>query len=229
MNRKRVAISLGGSVVHPQGGLDTDFLSAFRDCIRTYTQDGYRFVITVGGGALSRRLQEVAQNLASPNTDALDMLGITGVSVHSTLLHTIFEDVAYPEVCLADAVENAYLQQSPVVIVGAKETGKSTDHNAVRAAAAVGIDRVVTVSDVGYIYDADPDMLSDAQPIDTLSLDDYIEMIPDSFSPGLHLPVGPPAARLAKKSDIEIAVVAGEIQRIQNVLSARSFDGTLLN
>ncbi|PSO47043.1 MAG: hypothetical protein BRC24_00285 [Parcubacteria group bacterium SW_4_46_8] len=212
MSRKHVAISLGGSVVHPQDGLDTDFLSAFRDCIRTYTQDGYRFVITVGGGALSRRLQEVAQNLASPNTDALDMLGITGVSVHSTLLHTIFEGVAYPEICLADAVENAYLQQSPVVIVGAKETGKSTDHNA-----------------VGYIYDADPDMLSDAQPIDTLSLDDYIEMIPDSFSPGLHLPVGPPAARLAKESDIEIAVVAGEIQRIQNVLSARSFDGTLLN
>lgn len=228
MDNKVVAISLGGSVVHTEAGINTDFLANFRDCIQTHITAGRQFVITVGGGTLSREIQSAAQTLANPSDDTLDSLGITAVSVHTSLLHAVFEGDVYSDICFADTIQSSYLTEAPIVIAGAQKTGKSTDHNALQAAASLDIDRVVIVSDVGYVYDEDPDTHPDAQPFDTLTLAEYIEMIPSEFSPGLHVPIGPPAARLAHEKGIEIALVGSQITCIGNAIAGDEFDGTLL-
>ena len=55
-------LSLGGSLIVPNGGIDVDFLTQFHDFIRDQVSSKKRrFFITVGGGAITRHYQAAAR------------------------------------------------------------------------------------------------------------------------------------------------------------------------
>jgi uridylate kinase len=59
--------------------------------------------------------------------------------------------------------------------------------------------------------------------------DDFFEVIPKEWSPGLNSPFDPTAARLAKHSNIEVAMINGEyLGRLVDYLGGKPFVGTRL-
>ena len=60
-----VVISLGGSLVAPVGGPDTEFISNFKEVILSQIEKGQRFYIIVGGGKVVSNLSRRALSTRS--------------------------------------------------------------------------------------------------------------------------------------------------------------------
>ncbi|MBI2029927.1 hypothetical protein HYT02_05915 [Candidatus Gottesmanbacteria bacterium] len=75
-NNAPIIISLGGSLIYPRGGIDTDFLTKFRKFILDQVSQGKKFFIICGGGSITRQYQKIASEVMK-NTpdDDLDWLG----------------------------------------------------------------------------------------------------------------------------------------------------------
>ncbi|MEK6845760.1 MAG: UMP kinase, partial [Nanoarchaeota archaeon] len=96
---KPIIISLGGSLVIPNGGMDIQFLSDFNTFIRAKITEGFRFFIVVGGGATARHYIDEAKKVVGNITDwDLDFLGIHATRLNAHLLRTIFQDIAHPRI-----------------------------------------------------------------------------------------------------------------------------------
>jgi uridylate kinase len=94
-------LSLGGSLVIPNGGIDIQFLSDFNVFIRNQiSSKKRRFFITVGGGATTRHYQQAAQQVGKQNLDTIDIdwLGLHATRLNAQLVRTIFRDIADPRV-----------------------------------------------------------------------------------------------------------------------------------
>src|SRR3972149_7709382 len=92
-------LSLGGSLVVPSTGIDTQFLTQFNQFIRQQVSSKKRrFFITVGGGTTTRRYQEAARSVRSAEIDDLDLdwLGIHATRLNAQMVRTIFRDIADP-------------------------------------------------------------------------------------------------------------------------------------
>jgi len=75
--KKPIIVSLGGSLVVPNGGIDEKFLSEFNTFIRRKIAAGWRFFIVVGGGSTARHYIDAAKEVSGNITDwDLDYLGI---------------------------------------------------------------------------------------------------------------------------------------------------------
>src|SRR3989338_6253994 len=97
--KKPIIVSLGGSLVVPNGGIDEKFLSEFNTFIRRKIAAGWRFFIVVGGGATARHYIEGARDIVGKITDwDLDWLGIHATRLNAHLIRTIFRDIAHPRV-----------------------------------------------------------------------------------------------------------------------------------
>src|SRR3989338_4261578 len=91
-----VVVSVGGSIVVPEGCIDVAFLKFFRRMILQQIKKGWRFVIVVGGGGTARHYQQAAKNIGELTHDDLDWLGIHSTRLNGHLMRTIFREVAHP-------------------------------------------------------------------------------------------------------------------------------------
>ena len=62
---KKIVISLGGSLVIPNGGIDVNFLSDFNAFIRKQLKKDptFHFFIVVGGGATARHYRDAGRDV----------------------------------------------------------------------------------------------------------------------------------------------------------------------
>jgi len=220
-------ISLGGSVMTTDTGIDTDFLQSFRAAIKERIPDR-RFYITAGGGSTARIYQNALKEVNDVSDKQLDWMGIHATRLNGQLLRLIFAETAHDELVLTSAA--AKRADAPIVVGAAGGTpGRSTDYAALKIAQSIGADHVIELSDVSHIYSADPDTNPDATAFDTLGWSQYREMIPDSWRPGLHVPFDPVSAEFAQAHDIEVAMMSGEsIQNLINYLDNDEFVGTTI-
>jgi uridylate kinase len=220
-------ISLGGSVMTTDSGINTDFLQVFKEAIRERIPQRTFYIIT-GGGSTARTYQNALAEIGDPNDEELDWMGIHATRLNGHLLRLVFSDVANDELVLTP--ETAKQKTTPVVVGAAGATpGRSSDYGSLAIAEAVGADHVIELSDVSHIYSADPDTDPDATPFDTLGWSQYREMIPDTWQPGLHVPFDPVSAEYAQSHDIEVAIMGGEsIQNFTNYLDNDEFVGTTI-
>jgi uridylate kinase len=80
-----------------------------------------------------------------------------------------------------------------------------------------------------YVYTANPDKVKNAKPIEKMSFKDYFKLIPKKWSPGLHAPVDPIAAKLAMKKKIKIIVASGkDLKNFEKILKREKFKGTTI-
>src|SRR4029079_7572236 len=100
MNRDKVVISLGGSLIVPASGIDITFLKNFNKFIRRQLKDHpeRQFFIVAGGGATTRQYQDAATNIVGHELvpEDLDWLGIHATRLNAHLIKTVFRDIAHP-------------------------------------------------------------------------------------------------------------------------------------
>lgn len=230
MSDTPIVFSLGGSLVSPNGGIDTTFLSTFNTFIRSKIIEGKRFFIVVGGGATARHYRDAGKAVVGKITDAdLDWLGIHATRLNAHLLRTIFQDIAHPRIIDNYSKRRENIDE-PVVIAAGWKPGWSTDYCAVLLAKEYGCKTLVNMSNIQKVYTSDPKNDPSATPIDTISWEEFTKLVGNTWSPGSNLPFDPVASRLAKELKLRVYVLDGRnIENLNNALEDRPFVGTIIS
>lgn len=227
-NANSVVITVGGSLLVPDE-IDTDFINTFTELIQDEVSNGTSFFCIAGGGKVCRRYQGALKEL-SPGVDneTLDWLGIHVTRLNAQLLRMAFGELAHSDIIL-DPTEAEGIE-APVIIGAGWKPGWSTDYDAVHIAETIGADSVINLSNIPCVYSADPKVDPDAEPLESLTWDEYLDIIPSDWSPGLSTPFDTVASRLAKEHGIEVAIVDGaDLDALRAYLRTKEGAGTIIH
>ena len=219
-------LSLGGSLIFPDT-IDIAFLRRFRKFVLSMIEDGHRFVIVCGGGALCRVYQRAAGELDEVHHNDLDWIGIHATRINAHLIRTIFRDVAHRRV-IKNPTEKFDFKEDLLIVAGWKP-GWSTDYDAVLLAKRLGSKVVINLSNIDHLYDKDPRHSKDAKPIVSVSWDDFLKIIGTEWKPGLNSPFDPIASQEAAKSGMKVIITNGQdLDNLGKLLTGQSFNGTVI-
>lgn len=222
-------LSLGGSLVVPNGGIDTRFLIAFNTFIRNQiSSKKRRFFIVVGGGATTRHYQAAARAVhGTIENDDLDWIGIHATRLNAHLLRVIFRDISHSHVL--KHYEIIRKTDASVVIAAGWKPGWSTDYCAITVCQDYGITRIVNMTNIDKVYDKDPNKFSDAKPIDAISWNAYRKMAGNTWVPGMNLPFDPIASKLASELGVTVKILNGKnLDNLAKALDGKAFVGTTI-
>ncbi len=223
-----LVISVGGSLVVPNGGIDHAFLKCFKSLIQKHVNRGWRFVIVVGGGGTARHYQEAARKVGMLTRDDLDWLGIHATRLNGHLMRTIFRTLAHP-IMLKDPSRPLTRWKEPVLVAAGWKPGWSTDYVATRITKRLKARALINLSNVDYVYDKDPRAHTDAQAICDITWKAFRRIVGSKWDPGMNVPFDPVASRLAHHAGIKVAILNGKKTRnLDNLLCGKRFVGTVI-
>jgi uridylate kinase len=224
---KKFVISLGGSVICPKE-IDFKFLKKFYFFIERKIKEGFKLVIVAGGGETARNYQRAISKIKKVSNEDKDWLGIEATKLNALLLKTIFKKYAHP-VLFDRRFKIKNFGKHPIIIASGWKPGWSTDFVTVQIALDFKINLAILLGKPDYVYTANPDKVKNAKPIEKMSFKDYFKLIPKKWSPGLHAPVDPIAAKLAMKKKIKIIVASGkDLKNFEKILKGEKFKGTTI-
>jgi uridylate kinase len=223
-------LSVGGSLLIPNGGPDVQFLKELRELVLKLIQTGRKLVIVTGGGKTARHYIEAAALVHEITPDDLDWLGIHATRLNGHLVKTILHEVAHPIVYKNPLAVPPVSEWKGSVLVGAGwRPGWSTDFVACRIAQVLDAKTVINMSNIDYVFDKDPREYPDAKAYTDLRWRDYRKMVGDTWSPGLSAPFDPVAAKFCHKYGMNVAVVNGKnLDQVERAMSGQDFTGTVL-
>lgn len=225
--KERIVVSVGGSLIVPDA-IDIDFLARFKALILEKVQRGFTFSIITGGGKLSRRYQDAANAVTPLTPQDTDWIGIHSTRLNAQLLRNIFVGYAHPQVIHNPTIDID--AEEPIIIAAGWQPGRSTDYGAVMMAKNLGATRLVNLSNIDYVYDADPKKNPDATKIEKISWPDFRALIPADWDPGLSSPFDPVAAKEAEALGLEVAIMNGaKLEEFSHYLDGEPFVGTVIS
>lgn len=229
--KDKIVISVGGSLVVPDGGVDTKFLSGLNNFIREKLAENSnrQFFIVVGGGITARHYRDAGKVVLGKDLseDDLDWIGIHATRLNAHLLRTIFRDIANPSII--KNYEHAKKADEPVVIGAGWKPGWSTDYDAVLLCEHYGIKELINLSNIEKVYDKDPRQNSDAKAIDKISWPDFRRLIGEKWTPGMNVPFDPVASKKAEELGIKVVIMkGGDWNNLNNYLEGNKITGTII-
>ena len=225
-----IVMSVGGSLIVP-GAIDTTFLTSLKKFIdMETTSKGRRFIIIAGGGRTARNYQDAAGAVSDLDAEDLDWMGIHATRLNGHLLRTIFRHTAH-RVMITNPDEILDVPKNEKVVIAAGyRPGSSTDLRAVQIAEKIGATKVINLSNIDYVYTADPRTNPDAKKIESISWTDFRALIPADWDPGLSSPFDPIAAKVAQRDNIEVAIINGDkLDEVVKYLEGENFIGTKIS
>ena len=228
---KWYVIKLGGSLIIPNGGANTEFVYKFNKFIRKKLNVGTRFFIICGGGATARHYRDAGRAIDPKITDFdLDWLGTHASRLNAQLLRTLFRGVCYQRVIKDYDIIDKKALDHKLIIAGGWKPGWSTDYDAVTLAVDYRVtDMVFCLSNIKAVYSKDPNKFKDAKIYSKMSWSKYLEIIGTKWSPGMNVPWDPVASQLAQKQDIKVVVCDGmDLDNFEKVLEGKKFKGTVI-
>lgn len=212
-----IVISLGGSLVAPPEGIDTDFLAKFRQLLLEQIKQDKRFILIVGGGKTARDYMCAASEIVDVTNDDKDWLGIHATRLNGHLLRTIFRQEAHPE--MIKNPEHILEWKEPVLVAAGWRPGHSTDYVAVRMGLNYGAKRVLNLSNIAQVFDRDPNAFDDAKPFDELSWPSFRKLVGEDWLPGASAPFDPIASKLAAEHMMTVTIADGKnIDNLRRIL-----------
>ncbi|MFZ6035886.1 MAG: UMP kinase [Patescibacteria group bacterium] len=226
IKHETVVLSLGGSLVVP-ARIDSGYLKKFRRMVIGLVSRGYRFIIVTGGGDTARQYQRGARAAGVRLEADLDWIGIAATKINAELVRAVFGPAAHHTVVI-DPTKR--LKTSKKIIIGSGwRPGCSSDKDAVLLARTYGANRVINMSNIPYVYTADPRADRTARPLRQMSWDQLFAITGRRWRPGAHVPFDPEAAKLAQIHGIRVIVCAGsQLANISNIIRMRSYRGTTI-
>ncbi|MBI4137405.1 UMP kinase [Candidatus Roizmanbacteria bacterium] len=226
--KQSIILSLGGSLIVPNGGIDTAFLKAFNEFIRRHIEEGRRFFIITGGGGTCRTYQNGAKAVVDVPNEDLDWLGIHSTRLNAHLIRTIFRDIARPQI-FESYGEKSDIGEYPVIVGSGWKPGWSSDYDSVMMGKFYGAKTIINMSNTDGVYTADPRKDPHAKRIDRIDWKEYRKMFGDTWTPGLSTPFDPIAAKLADEFGIRVITLEGkDLKNLENAILGKEFVGTTI-
>lgn len=227
----KIVMSIGGSLVVPNGGIDTKFLISLNRFIRDQLagNPNRQFFLVIGGGAISRHYRDAGEKVIGHELtrDDLDWLGIHATKLNAHLVRTIFRDIAHQYVVKHYEIIRKVTE--PVIIASGWKPGWSTDYCATLLCEDYGIKSVINLSNVDKVFTQDPNKFPDAKPIDHATWPEFRKIVGDEWAPGMNAPFDPIAAKKAEELGLQVAVLNGNnFDNVSKYLEGEKFVGTVI-
>jgi uridylate kinase len=220
-------LSVGGSIIIPPTGFDTDFLKKFRDLILSQTKKGQKFILVIGGGGTARNYQAAAESVAGLSNDALDWVGIYTTQLNAQFVRMLFGADAHAEI-ISNPTKKMSTKKSIIIGAGWKP-GQSTDAVAVALAKTFGAEEVINLSNIDYVYTADPKTNPNATKLENIGWKELRKIIGDTWTPGANVPFDPIAAKTAQKLKLKVSFVKGtDLVEVTKVVQGKKCLGTVI-
>jgi uridylate kinase len=244
MQRDKIVISLGGSLIVPNGGIDTSFLKRFNDFIRNQLAhstppdqvrgrsgqaSSKQFFIVAGGGATTRHYQDAAHSVIGHDLvpEDLDWLGIHATRLNAHLVRTIFRDLAHPYIL--KHYEIIRKVSEPIVMASGWKPGWSTDFCAAMVCEDYNVKTVVNLSNIEMAYDRDPKIYPNAKPIEKITWDEFRKIVGDKWVPGMNMPYDPIASKKSQELGLKVVILKGSnFENLESYFAGRDFVGTTI-
>ncbi len=217
MVSKKIVIKIGGSLIYDdQLRLNVLFLAKLKKWIDVNIEYYDKIVMVVGGGKLSRYIQEKTEDQTQTDDD-LHGIAMQVTVLNAQILKEIFDekdsDIVVPKT-LGELFEFAMDDHHKVIISGGLKKGWSTDMDAAICANSIGHRRVYKLSVIDGVYDKDPSLHPDAQFIKELSWQDYFEIFDieagySTHKPNSRIPVDVQCAQYCKENGIDFFLSGG--------------------
>lgn len=225
----KVVMSIGGSLIVPNGGIDTNFLTKLNDFIRqqlaSYPQR--QFFLVIGGGATARHYRDAGKAVIGKLTDEdLDWLGIHSTRLNAHLIRTIFHDLAHPQII--EHYDVIIKPTEQLVVASGWKPGWSTDYDSVLLCEDYDVKVIINLSNIQQVYTDDPRTNPNATPIDKMSWDEFRKLVGDEWKPGMNAPFDPIAAKKAQELGAKVVVMSGDFENVEKFLDGQEFLGTVI-
>lgn len=229
--KEKIVISVGGSLVVPENGVNTKFLIDLNVFVRKLLKENpdRQFFLVSGGGTIARHYRDAGREVVGHelSRDDLDYLGIHATKLNAHLIRTIFRDIAHPYIL--KHYEIIRKVQEPVVVAAGWKPGWSTDYCALLLCEDYDVRSVINLSNIKQVHDKDPKKHKDSKPIDKISWKDFRKIVGDEWDPGMNAPFDPIAAKKAEELGVLVAVLHGEdFENIHNYFTGKDFVGTII-
>lgn len=224
-------LSLGGSLIVTEDGIQLDYLQKFNDYIRGKISQNYQFFIVCGGGVTARKYQQAVKKIipSHARTENLDWIGISATRLNALLLQTIFKDIAYPEVISNYERFDSKLATFPLVLGAGWKPGYSTDYDTVLLAEHYQADTIINLTNIDYVYESDPRKNPDAKPIKQMNWTDLLQITGTEWVAGLNVPFDPIGAQKARDLGLKVIICNGQdLDNLELLLTDRDFTGTII-
>lgn len=228
---EKIIISVGGSLIVPDGGVDTDFLSNLNKFVRSQLakHPNRQFFLVTGGGSTARHYRDAGRDVVGHELtpDDLDWLGIHATRLNAHLVRTIFRDIAHPYII--KKYEIIRKANEPVIVASGWKPGWSTDYDAVMLCEDYGAKTIINLSNIEKVHDKDPKKFKDAKPIDKITWDDFRKLVGDDWTPGMNAPFDPVAAKKAQELGVRVVVLNGKnFDNVEKYFNGEEFVGTVI-
>jgi len=228
---EKIVISVGGSLIVTEKGINTTFLTNLNSFIRgqiaKYPQR--QFFLVSGGGVIARHYRDAGREVVGHELtrDDLDYLGIHATKLNAHLVRTIFRDIAHPYIL--KHYEIIRKVPEPVVIAAGWRPGWSTDYCALLLCEDYDVSTVINLSNIKQVYEKDPKKFPDAKPIDKVKWKEFRKIVGDEWTPGLNMPFDPIAAKKAEELGTKVVVLHGEdFDNLEKYFTGDTFVGTVI-
>ena len=227
MKRPPIIISLGGSLIVPKSGIDIAFLKQFKSLISRRIAKGDRFVIICGGGSTARQYQAAARAVGQLTHEDIDWLGIHATRLNGHLMRAIFHRQSHPTIVKNPNAPPRF--REPILIAAGWKPGWSTDYDAVLLASGLGATTVINLSDMDYVYSADPRKDRNAKPVKRIDWKAFRKLVGNKWDPGLNAPFDPVASELAARIGLTVKMIRGRsVKDVERAIAGEPFKGTMI-
>lgn len=226
--KQNLIISLGGSLISTDEGLDVDFMKDFKELIEQEIQERDKVFIICGGGKMARNYVKSAQSISSLSLEEADWLGIYATRLNAYFLKTLFpEELVYSN--LLRSPEEEIDTDKKIILAGGYKPGRSTDCMAVELARVHQVKTIVSLSNIEFLYDKDPNEHEDAKKITNISWQKYRDMTGSTWTPGLNTPFDPEASKMAQENNLQVFLTKGKpLTNLKNFCQKHEVKGTII-
>lgn len=226
--KKTYIISLGGSLIVTEKGIDYKYLKKFRSLLTDQIKQNKKFFIIAGGGTTAREYINSADKIKKITNHDRDWLGIHSTRLNAHLIRTIFNDVAHLNIIKNPTIHmNA---KEKIIIAGGWKPGWSTDYVATIIAQEYEIETVINLSNIDYAYDKDPKNFKNARKIKETNWKNFRKIVGNKWTPGLNLPFDPIASHKGEQLGLKVIIMNGKkLNNLKKCLENKKFNGTIIN
>ncbi len=252
MNSKTIVLNIGGSILSLSDEVLFDFKKAneIKNALLPLVQEGYKFILPVGGGYICRKYQNLLRE-NSINDVNVDYAGIAAINLNAVMLRSVFGDLAEEKILRYEdfdsdeelsfeksdregAVPDPRLQfmKNFVISAAGSKVGRSSDWDTVHLAVRAKADKVLSLSNIDGVYTADPKKDPTAKRLDSLTWVEYKNIIgnPTEFEPGGHYPIDVVAANLAQENKISFCLLdRNDLGNLVKAIKGENFVGTTIS
>lgn len=228
---EKIIMLIGGSLIVPDGGMDTEFLSNLNKFIRKKLAENKnrQFFLVVGGGSTERYYRDAGRDVIGYGIthDDLDWLGIHATRLNAHLIRTIFRDIAYSYIIKHyDVIRKA---KEPIVVASGWKPGWSTSFDAVLLCEDYDVKTIINLSNIDIVYDKEPKTNPDAKPIKNIAWADFRKIVGNEWTPEMNVPFDPIASKKAQELGLKVVILKGNnFGNLENYFAGKEFVGTVI-